>query len=175
MSADGNENDMLGGLFKGAAFYLVKPITVHNIKNLWQFAFMKKMDPLLAAEFVSGDSPDEDMEIEQSHRNAKRKEPKEMHNVEEDENGDSSVLKKPKLIWTNDLHNRFLRAVRVLGIDGKVFLNLKLKSISIIFCNSNWPFSFFNPQFRGSSKENTSAYECPRTKERKYFEPSSGV
>ncbi|KAL5859810.1 hypothetical protein ACOSQ4_001106 [Xanthoceras sorbifolium] len=125
MSADGNENDMLGGLFKGAAFYLVKPITMNNIKYLWQFAFMKKTDTPVAADRVSGNSPDEDMEdqmfpyeVKQSHRNAKRKEPKEMDKIEEEYDDDSSVIKKPKLVWTNELHNRFLQAIRVLGIDG---------------------------------------------------------
>lgn len=33
----------------------------------------------------------------------------------------------------------------------------------------------FNSQFSGSSQKNTRAYECPRTEEREYFEPSAGV
>ncbi|XP_031254734.1 two-component response regulator ARR14-like isoform X1 [Pistacia vera] len=132
MSADDSENDMLGGLFKGAALYLVKPITMNDIKNLWQFAFMKKTDRTVAAEDSSCISSDHDTENQifantgrQSHQNGKRKEPKEM----EEDNDDISVLKKPKLIWTNGLHNRFLQAIRVLGIDGKVFQGAHPKKI----------------------------------------------
>lgn len=45
-----------------------------------------------------------------------------MQNNEED-NGNSAALKKPKLVWTHELHNRFVQAVKLIGIDGK-FLDL---------------------------------------------------
>lgn len=43
MYVDYNGNAMLGGLFKGAILYLVKPVTMGDLKNLWQFvSSMKK-------------------------------------------------------------------------------------------------------------------------------------
>uniref|UniRef100_A0A2N9JAU0 Response regulatory domain-containing protein n=1 Tax=Fagus sylvatica TaxID=28930 RepID=A0A2N9JAU0_FAGSY len=132
MSADDNENAMLGSLFKGAMLYLVKPITLDDIKNLWQFALMKNSEKTIAADGVSsvpGESSeesasDDDTESQlfentrkQSHQKAKRKVPEETDKDEEEEDYDSSVLKKPKLIWTNELHNRFLQAIKLLGID----------------------------------------------------------
>ena len=137
MSADDNENAMLGSLFKGAMLYLVKPITLDDIKNLWQFALMKNSEKTLVADGVSsvqGESSeesasDDDTESQlfentrkQSHQKAKRKVPEETDKDEEEEDYDSSVLKKPKLIWTNELHNRFLQAIKLLGIDSKHFL-----------------------------------------------------
>ena len=135
MSADDNENTVLGSLFKGAALYLIKPITLNDMKNLWQFAFMKNSEKTLVADGVSsvqGESSeesasDEDTESQsfenkrkQSLQKAKRIALEEMEKDEE-ENYDSSVLKKPKVTWTNELHDRFLQAIKVLGIDGKHF------------------------------------------------------
>ena len=135
MSADDNENTVLGSLFKGAALYLIKPITLNDMKNLWQFAFMKNSEKTLVVDGVSsvqGESSeesasDEDTESQsfenkrkQSLQKAKRIALEEMEKDEE-ENYDSSVLKKPKLTWTNELHDRFLQAIKVLGIDGKHF------------------------------------------------------
>uniref|UniRef100_A0A7N2MD57 Two-component response regulator n=2 Tax=Quercus lobata TaxID=97700 RepID=A0A7N2MD57_QUELO len=132
MSADDNENTVLGSLFKGAALYLIKPITLNDVKNLWQFAFMKNSEKTLVADVVSsvqGESSeesasDEDTESQsfenkrkQSLQKAKRIALEETEKDEEEENHDSSVLKKPKLTWTNELHDRFLQAIKVLGID----------------------------------------------------------
>ncbi|KAK4849489.1 hypothetical protein QYF36_025390 [Acer negundo] len=118
MSADGNEKDIMGEIYKGAIFCLVKPITMNNIKDLWQFAFMKIKDTPVVSEGSSVNSPDEDMEdqkfpyeVKQSHRNAKRREP-----IEENSD-DSRILKKAKIVWTFELHSKFLEAVEELGID----------------------------------------------------------
>lgn len=136
MSADDNENTMLGSLFKGAALYLIKPITLNDMKNLWQFAFLKNSEKTLVADgesSVQGESSeesasDEDTESQsfenkrkQSLQKGKRIAPEETEKDEEEENYDSSVLKKPKLTWTNELHDRFLQAIKVLGIDSKHF------------------------------------------------------
>jgi two-component response regulator (ARR-B family) len=51
----------------------------------------------------------------------KRKELEETDNDDED-NDNLTVLKKPELVWTNELHNRFLQAIRILGVDGNKFL-----------------------------------------------------
>ncbi|XP_044492959.1 two-component response regulator ARR2-like isoform X2 [Mangifera indica] len=101
-------------LFKGAAFYLVKPVTMNDIRNLWQFTFMKKTDRTMASEELSSISSEHDTESQIISKRARREEQKEM----EKDVDNSSVLKKPKLIWTEELHNRFLQAIRVLGIDG---------------------------------------------------------
>ncbi|XP_059456679.1 two-component response regulator ARR14-like [Corylus avellana] len=141
MSADDNENAMLGSLFKGAMFYLVKPVTLNNVRNLWQFASMKSREETAATDGVSsvqGETSDIEIQsfenkMQQSHQKAKRKVPEAMEKDEEEDNDDSTVIKKPKLIWTNDLHNRFLEAIRVLGIDGahpkKILQHMKVQGL----------------------------------------------
>ncbi|KAF7149417.1 hypothetical protein RHSIM_Rhsim03G0177000 [Rhododendron simsii] len=42
MSADDQESVILRGLQSGAAFFLVKPISPNDLKNLWQYAVVKK-------------------------------------------------------------------------------------------------------------------------------------
>ena len=57
-----------------------------------------------------------------------------MENNLEEDNDDSAALKKPKLIWTDELHNRFLQAIKVLSIDDKFLdLNSKLDSCSVLY------------------------------------------
>ncbi|XWS35728.1 hypothetical protein CRYUN_Cryun20dG0021200 [Craigia yunnanensis] len=133
MSVDYNGNAMLGGLFKGAVLYLVKPITMDDLKNLWQFAFIKERKNVVVAEEISGIEEESSLEnasgvdVEsqpltsegrQNLLSEKRKRSNEMENGVEEDNDDSAALKKPKLIWTNELHNRFLQAVKLLSIDG---------------------------------------------------------
>ncbi|XVF22635.1 hypothetical protein REPUB_Repub12eG0188100 [Reevesia pubescens] len=131
MSVDYNGNAMLGGLFKGAILFLLKPITMDDLKNLWQFAFIKERENLLAVEEISGIEEESSLEnasgvdVEsqplasegrQTLQKGKRK-LREMQNDEEEDNDDSAGLKKPKLIWTNELHDRFLEAIKVIGIE----------------------------------------------------------
>ncbi|GAV92001.1 Response_reg domain-containing protein/Myb_DNA-binding domain-containing protein, partial [Cephalotus follicularis] len=142
MSSDNDENAMLGGLFKGAVFYLVKPIIMNDMKNLWQFAYMnyrEKMADLEGINSFQEDSPDENSSDDKSEgqsltKNGKRKEPEPGENdKDEEEDNDSGVTKKSKLIWTNELHNRFLQAVRVLGFDSahpkKILEHMNVKGL----------------------------------------------
>ncbi|PQM36792.1 two-component response regulator ARR1 [Prunus yedoensis var. nudiflora] len=130
MSDDDDENAMLGGLFKGAVFYFVKPLTINSLKNLWQFAFIKNRNHVVIdlteeESSVYGESQQENTSNEglesesfmTRDRWLKRKNPEGTYKDEETENSDSTSQKKPKLVWTNELHKRFLQAVRLLGVD----------------------------------------------------------
>lgn len=137
---DDDGNAMLGGLFKGAVYYIGKPVTMDNLKHLWQFGYMKNkqvMDNheeeisstlsyfimqeniLINHEEMDNQLLSDDHEEKQNkHKKFKRK-----INVgemdEEDRVEDSSFGKKPKLTWTNELHHRFLQAIKVLGLESK--------------------------------------------------------
>ncbi|XP_043805610.1 two-component response regulator ARR14 [Manihot esculenta] len=131
LSADNNENAMLGCLFKGAVFYLLKPITMNDVKSLWQFSYMKtpgEIAPSGGSKCFQEESP-ENGSIEASEclsfsdaweQIAQKGKRKELEDIDKDKGDDSvksTVPKKPKLIWTNELHDRFLQAIRILGID----------------------------------------------------------
>lgn len=131
MSDDDDDISMLGGLFKGATFYLVKPVTLNNMKNLWQFAYMNNKDLLQFSD--SGEENNNNIvQIESQGENAaaddevskdKRKREEEISDNKDEEinedNDDSKAPKKAKLVWSDELHTKFLQAVNALGIEGE--------------------------------------------------------
>jgi two-component response regulator (ARR-B family) len=52
-------------------------------------------------------------------RNKKKKEAKEDEDDFELDNDDPSTLKKPRVVWSVELHQKFVSAVNELGIDSK--------------------------------------------------------
>ncbi|XP_012435685.1 two-component response regulator ARR1 [Gossypium raimondii] len=128
MSTDYDRNAVLGSLFKGAALHLEKPITMDDIKNLWQFTLIKGREinvPIIEAKSCIKEVSSMESALgvvvdgRRNLRDEKRKRPLEVENDKEGDNWDqgSSTLKKPKLIWTNELHNRFLQAIDMLGSE----------------------------------------------------------
>ncbi|KAL0299478.1 UNVERIFIED_CONTAM: Two-component response regulator ORR21 [Sesamum radiatum] len=138
MSADDKESVALQGLESGAAFFIYKPVCPDDLRDLWQFAAMKKKSQVVIEE--TGNFPDEktsadknssdEMAISASSsvsgdvvnkKESKRKSPrKEGSSEKKGDNSQSSSQKRPKVIWTNSLHNRFLEAIRSIGLDRAV-------------------------------------------------------
>ncbi|KAJ7007583.1 response regulator 2,ARR-B [Populus alba x Populus x berolinensis] len=130
--ADNNVSAMLGWLYKGAALYLMKPIVKNDVKNLWQLTYRKKKKITVSsvrsnsfhaglaeenASSVTAGIPSLLSTTGQSDQMGKRKELEET-DIDDEDNDNLTVLKKPELVWTNELHNRFLQAIRILGVDG---------------------------------------------------------
>ncbi|KAG6786722.1 hypothetical protein POTOM_008332 [Populus tomentosa] len=135
-SADNNVSAMLGWLYKGAALYLMKPIVKNDVKNLWQLTYRKKkkitVSSVRSNSFHAGLAEENASSVTtgipsllsttgQSDQMGKRKELEET-DIDDEDNDNLTVLKKPELVWTNELHNRFLQAIRILG---KYRLSLK--------------------------------------------------
>ena len=115
------------GIRNGACDYLVKPVRIQELQNIWQHVVRRnKSMPVQritggstravtlnvtqgaihrgkSIEDSSGDENNDDDEIEESGR----------------ENEDSSTQKKPRLFWSVDLHQKFVDAVNQLGLDSK--------------------------------------------------------
>ncbi|KAL2550331.1 two-component response regulator ARR10-like [Forsythia ovata] len=116
---------MLKGLENGAAFFIVKPICPDNLRDLWQFAAMKKQNQVVIEETnkssdetaVSQSSVNEDRDSKKEH--SRKKSPIKEGN-EKGEGNSGAKSKKGKVIWTNSLHNRFLEAIRSIGLDRAV-------------------------------------------------------
>lgn len=148
MSDDDDETAMLGGLFKGAVYYIVKPLTMDSLKNLWQFAFISNRDAVTTnnnrdavidltaddsgADFQQEYTSNEGLEIGSItkkekqisfRKSLKRKNPEGMNKDKGGENSNSTCTqKKPKMVWTNELHKKFVQAVTLLGVDSKSLL-----------------------------------------------------
>lgn len=135
LSAYGDTDLVMKGISHGACDYLLKPIRIEELKNIWQHVIRrKKFDPKDQKDFdkprvESGDlkelqemcDPDQNGKI-----NRKRKDQIDDEDEERDENGhnneDPSAQKKPRVVWSVELHRKFVAAVNQLGIDSKFYL-----------------------------------------------------
>ncbi|XP_028073237.1 two-component response regulator ARR12-like [Camellia sinensis] len=132
LSANGDTKLVMKGITHGACDYLLKPIRIEELKNIWQHVVRrKKNDPKDQSNFdkphheseggqeitVTGDS-DQNIKL-----NRKRKDQNEDEGDRADDgqdNEDPSMQKKPRVVWTVDLHRKFVAAVNQLGIDKAV-------------------------------------------------------
>ncbi|CAA2962028.1 two-component response regulator ARR2-like isoform X1, partial [Olea europaea subsp. europaea] len=118
----------LKGVTHGACDYLIKPIRIEALKNIWQHVVRKKKQNRKEIEFEQPgteedgeqqQNPVEDADYlsspyEENRKNSnKRKDEKD----EAEEMDDTSTLKKPRVVWSVELHQQFVNAVNQLDID----------------------------------------------------------
>lgn len=126
MSADDSKQVVMKGVTHGACDYLIKPVRIEALRNIWQHVVRKRKDvwkDFEQSEIIEDgerkQKPLEDTDFsssanEGSCRNSKRQ--KEEDEAEEDRD-DTSTLKKPRVVWSVELHQQFVAAVNQLGID----------------------------------------------------------
>ncbi|KAL5782200.1 hypothetical protein ACOSP7_007229 [Xanthoceras sorbifolium] len=129
MSADDSKSVVMKGVTHGACDYLIKPVRIEALKNIWQHVVRKKKNEWRELEqsgsVDEGDrlqKPSEDVDYSSSAnegnwRSSKRRKDEE---EEADDRDDSSTLKKPRVVWSVELHQQFVAAVNQLGIDKAV-------------------------------------------------------
>lgn len=138
MSANGETSAVMKGITHGACDYLLKPVRLEELKNIWQHVVRKKRtDSKDRDNLDHGDGNDkfnhgaEDGENGSSANdgtdrswkmNRKRKEQNDDEDDDEDEHDieDPSTSKKPRVVWSVELHQQFVNAVNTLGIDKAV-------------------------------------------------------
>ncbi|KAI8020926.1 Two-component response regulator ORR21 [Camellia lanceoleosa] len=135
MSADGTTSAVMRGIRHGACDYLIKPIREEELKNIWQHVVRKKWSENKEHEH-SGSLDDTDrhkrgsddaeyassvneeteglLKTQKKRREAKDEDDGEL------ENDDSATAKKPRVVWSVELHQQFVGAVNQLGIDKAV-------------------------------------------------------
>ncbi|KAJ9135709.1 hypothetical protein P3X46_032861 [Hevea brasiliensis] len=135
MSADGRTSAVMRGIRHGACDYLIKPIREEELKNIWQHVVRKKWHENKELEH-SGSLEDndrnkrgnDDTEIASSVNEGtdgvlKGQKKRSISKDEDDgepENDDPSTSKKPRVVWSVELHQQFVSAVNQLGIDKAV-------------------------------------------------------
>ncbi|KAG8382688.1 hypothetical protein BUALT_Bualt05G0103500 [Buddleja alternifolia] len=135
MSADGRTNLVMRGIRHGACDYLIKPIRDEELKNIWQHVVRKRCNAskehdhsssmedhdrqkgaIDDAEYASSVNEGTD-DVLKTHK--KRRDSNDEDDTEL-ENDDSSMAKKPRVVWSVELHQQFVGAVNQLGIDKAV-------------------------------------------------------
>lgn len=132
LSGNDDRERVMKGVMKGACDYLVKPIRLEELKNIWQHVVRKKIeskDPnkgIITDGICNQDTSSENIANKNKTRGQKIKEQSEdeedeEENAEEDngrENDEErSTRKKPRLVWDDELHKKFVSIVSQLGLD----------------------------------------------------------
>ncbi|KAF8094187.1 hypothetical protein N665_0368s0024 [Sinapis alba] len=145
MSADDSKSVVLKGVTHGAVDYLIKPVRMEALKNIWQHVVRKRRSEWSVPEHsgsieetgerlqqqrgpaVSGgeDAVDDNASSvnnegnnwrSSSNNSRKRKD----EEGEEQGDEDASNLKKPRVVWSVELHQQFVAAVNQLGVEKAV-------------------------------------------------------
>lgn len=124
MSADDRTSLVMRGVQHGACDYLIKPIRHEELTNIWQHVIRKKCN--LNKENDHSSSFEDNAEHASStiDGGASKATKKKRESKEEDdpemESDDTAAAKKPRVVWSVELHQQFVSAVNQLGIDKAV-------------------------------------------------------
>ncbi|OWM75644.1 hypothetical protein CDL15_Pgr021809 [Punica granatum] len=119
MSGDNNECLMLKSLECGAAYFILKPVKPIDCKNIWQYAVASMIK-------LNTPTPPTSMAAASVHENLITPQPPTSNDVKSNlpskplKAPKDKTVKKPKVAWTNYLHNRFLQAINFVGIERAV-------------------------------------------------------
>lgn len=136
LSAHSDTELVMKGIAHGACDYLLKPVRIEELKNIWQHVIRrKKLEPKAknkvpnqdkvrngGNEGEQGFSPTNN--ADNAKFNRKRKDQDDDEDEEGKENGldcdDPSNQKKPRVVWSVELHRKFVSAVNQLGLEKAV-------------------------------------------------------
>ena len=161
MSSNGETSTVLRGVAHGAVDFLIKPVRLEELRNLWQHVWRKRKSLETSKdegesdgqEASANDQEDEKMGV--VNGNQQQPEASKKRNIEEiashrnndpDNPGgmiqsssgvldqsmvdeDSSASKKARLVWSVEMHQRFVAAVNQLGIDSESIPPMFLPSL----------------------------------------------
>ncbi|KAI3933443.1 hypothetical protein MKX01_022022 [Papaver californicum] len=132
MSVDGETSRVMKGVQHGACDYLLKPVRMKELRIIWQHVFRKKMQEVkeidsqegiedtlkmrnglyefdAISHLLSGDNSDSS--------SAKKRKGRENHDLDDNDFNDLSSSKKARVVWSVDLHQKFVKAVNHIGFD----------------------------------------------------------
>ncbi|XP_057503834.1 two-component response regulator ARR12-like [Actinidia eriantha] len=133
LSAYGDTKLVMKGISHGACDYLLKPVRIEELKNIWQHVIRRKKTD--SKDQNNSDKPCHETEGGQAvtgtgdsdqngKLNRKKKDQKDDENEDRGDGGhkneDQSTQKRTRVVWTVDLHRKFVAAVNQLGIDKAV-------------------------------------------------------
>ncbi|EXB82440.1 Two-component response regulator [Morus notabilis] len=129
MSVDGETSRVMKGVQHGACDYLLKPIRMKELKNIWQHVFRKKIHEIKDIEnhesIIEGmhltrngsDYSDDGHLLSVDDLTSVRKRKDMEKNHDEKDFSDASSAKKARVVWSVDLHQKFVKAVNQIGFD----------------------------------------------------------
>jgi len=113
MSSSGDTTVVFKGVTHGAVDFLIKPVRVEELRNVWQHVVRRRKELAKDIEADEGGRPREDSAGGETSR--KRKE-----NSKDGKGDEGYASKKPRVNWSVEMHQQFVNAVNQLGIDKAV-------------------------------------------------------
>ncbi|KAL6764760.1 hypothetical protein V8C86DRAFT_3128662 [Haematococcus lacustris] len=122
MSSNGETSTVLRGVTHGAVDFLIKPVRIEELRNLWQHVVRRRRD-------LNKDAESEEHSVDDQESGArKRKECSTQGDAttqEQPRGGqafeeEGSASKKARVVWSVEMHQRFVTAVNQLGVDKAV-------------------------------------------------------
>lgn len=128
MSGDGETDSVMRGIRHGACDYLLKPVRLEELKNIWQHVVRKLVNPRDVPKEESGEWDEFAKPLDSDHDATSRKR---KDRVEDESQflDDVNNLKKARVVWSAELHQQFVNAVDYLGVDSKLFSKLLFRYI----------------------------------------------
>ncbi|KAK8953073.1 Two-component response regulator ARR12 [Platanthera guangdongensis] len=140
LSANGETKAVMKGITHGACDYLLKPLRIEELKNIWQHVVRRRrFDQKDRHSVDNGEDYDKSQAGNSeglqgagvngtSDHNGKVNRKRKDQNDEDDdyyeenthESEDPSSQKKARVVWSVDLHRKFVAAVNQLGVDKAV-------------------------------------------------------
>ncbi|CAL5411517.1 unnamed protein product [Camellia sinensis] len=132
MSANYDQELVMKGVTHGARDYLIKPVQLEEVKNIWQHVVRKNLfNTMKFGTMQAGTNQNPPIPSSKRQREKSNEEEEEQEEQEQDDktnthtNEESSAQKKKKkkkkrVIWTAVLHNKFVNAVQLLGVEKAV-------------------------------------------------------
>ncbi|GLJ21438.1 hypothetical protein SUGI_0394820 [Cryptomeria japonica] len=117
MSANGETSTVLKGITHGACDYLIKPIRIEELRNIWQHVVRRRGREYLKEEL--GECDDRDV-IDNPESASKKRKDISGGDFADEVIDDVSSLKRARVHWTVQLHQQFVAAVNKVGIDKAV-------------------------------------------------------
>ncbi|KAJ3679172.1 hypothetical protein LUZ60_017183 [Juncus effusus] len=134
LSANGETDTVMRGINHGAVDYLLKPVRIEDLKVIWKHVVMKKnkqsstppqvpsaLLPTLAVDDINQTNNNGSNSGGSNGGRGKRRieEGEEEEEREGEEGGERRKIKQ-RVVWSVDLHRKFVEAVNDLGIDKAV-------------------------------------------------------
>ncbi|KZV27414.1 hypothetical protein F511_02523 [Dorcoceras hygrometricum] len=128
LSANGDPELVMKGVRHGACDYLVKPVRIEELRNIWQHVVRRKKfdsnkqkkSPVYAKyhhENGEGHGTTSRNDADQNGKINKKRRDDDDENEDGHESEDPATQKKPRVIWSIELHRKFVSAVNHLGIE----------------------------------------------------------
>ncbi|CAM8889340.1 hypothetical protein QQ045_024319 [Rhodiola kirilowii] len=130
LSANGDPKLVMKGITHGACDYLLKPVRIEELQIIWQHVIRKKKvepkDQKVSENGHNGSNEGGQGGNGNADQKSSKKRKDQVDDEDEDhdenglENDDPSAQKKPRVVWSIELHRKFVAAVNHLGVDKAV-------------------------------------------------------